>query len=150
MDRILRRSLPAACLVLAICLAGRAAAVEQPRIGFAEIYKSVGVLGMAFSDKVLALTGKPVTMHGYMAPPLKPEADFFVMTKEPVSLCPFCQTDAEWPADIVVVYLRKGTSLTSNLEPVEVNGTLEVGSKTDPRTGFVSLLRIVDARLRRL
>ena len=72
------------------------------------------------------------------------------MTKEPVSLCPFCQSDAEWPADIVVVYLRKGTGLTSNQDPVEVTGTLEVGSKTDPRTGFVSLLRIVDARLRRL
>lgn len=72
------------------------------------------------------------------------------MTKEPVSLCPFCQSDAEWPADIVVVYLRKGTGLTSNQDPVEVTGTLEVDSKTDPRTGFVSLLRIVDARLRRL
>ena len=146
----LRRLLRTACLAMALCLAGQAAAVDQPRIGFADLYKSVGVLGMAFSDKVLALAGKPVEMRGYMAPPLKPEADFFVMTKEPVSLCPFCQTDAEWPADIVVVYLRKGTSLTSNLEPIEVSGTLEVGSKTDTRTGFVSLLRIVDARLRRL
>lgn len=145
-----RKTLQAAYLAMALCLAGQAGAVDQPRIGFADLYKSVGVLGMAFSDKVLALTGKPVTMHGYMAPPLKPEADFFVMTKEPVSLCPFCQSDAEWPADIVVVYLRKGTSLTSNQDPVEVTGTLEVGSKTDPRTGFVSLLRIVDARLRRL
>jgi hypothetical protein len=145
----LRRPLHIACLAMALCLAGQAAA-EQPRIGFAELYKSVGVLGMAFSDKVLALAGKPVEMRGYMAPPLKPEADFFVMTKEPVSLCPFCQSDADWPADIVVVHLRKGASLTSNLEPVEVTGTLEVGSKTDPRTGFVSLLRIVDARLRRL
>ena len=89
-------------------------------------------------------------MRGYMAPPLKPEADFFVMTKEPVSLCPFCQSDADWPLDIVVVYLQEGTALTSNLEPIEVAGTLEVGSKTDPRTGFVSLLRIVDARLNRL
>ena len=150
MRRFLRRPLHTACLVMALCLAGQSAAVEQPRIGFAELYKSVGVLGMAFSDKVLVLAGKPVAMHGYMAPPLKPEADFFVMTKEPVSLCPFCQTDADWPADIVVVYLHKGTSLTSNLEPIEVTGTLEVGSKTDPRTGFVSLLRIVDARLRRL
>jgi len=73
-----------------------------------------------------------------------------VMTKEPVSLCPFCQSDADWPSDIVVVYLQRGTSLTSNTEPIEVSGTLEVGSRTDQKTGFVSLLRIVEARLRRL
>ena len=45
-------------------------------------------------------------MHGYMAPPLKPESRFFVLTREPLALCPFCQSDAEWPADIVVVYLE--------------------------------------------
>jgi len=29
-----------------------------------------------------------------------------------------------------------------------VSGTLELGSKTDPRTGFVSLVRVVDADVR--
>jgi len=149
MRRIFRRSLPAACLVMALCLAGQAAAVEQPgsdsRISTSPSASWDGVLRQgAGADRE---TRDDARLHG---PPLKPEADFFVMTKEPVSLCPFCQSDAEWPADIVVVYLRKGTSLTSNQDPVEVIGTLEVGSKTDPRTGFVSLLRIVDARLRRL
>jgi len=89
-------------------------------------------------------------MRGFMAPPLKPEADFFVLTREPVSLCPFCQTDADWPADILVVYMRDGVRLTTNTDRIEVTGILEVGTKTDRKTGFVSLLRIVDGRWRRL
>ena len=32
----------------------------------------------------------------------------------------------------------------------DLTGTLEVGSRTDPRTGFVSLLRVVDASWRKL
>jgi len=139
-----------ACLTILLSLVGQATALDVPRIGFDDLYKSVGVLGLRFSDKIQGLVGKAVTMRGYMAPPLKAEADFFVMTKEPVSLCPFCQSDADWPSDIVVVFLQRGTSLTSNTEPIEVSGTLEVGSRTDQKTGFVSLLRIVEARLRRL
>jgi hypothetical protein len=133
-----------------LAVAGQGQADEPSRLAFTELYKSIGVLGMQFSDKVTGLKGKSATMRGFMAPPLKPEADFFVMTREPVSLCPFCQTDADWPADIIVVYLRSGTSMMRNMDPIEVTGTLEVGSATDPKTGFVSLLRIVDAGLRRL
>lgn len=137
------------CLALVLAVPTLATA-EQARLMFSELYKSVGILGLKFSDKVQGLAGRPIVMRGYMAPPLKPEADFFVMTKEPVSLCPFCQSDADWPSDIVVVYLQKGMSLVSNTEPIEVTGTLEVGSKADQRTGFVSLIRIVDARVRRI
>jgi hypothetical protein len=152
--RLMRRPLRAlfrvGFMLWALLLVWHAAAAEPPRIAFAEVYKSVGVLGMKFSDQVLELHGKAIAMRGYMAPPLKPEADFFVMTREPVSLCPFCQSDADWPADIVVVYLQKNSALTSNTDPIEVTGLLEVGSKTDPKTGFVSLLRIMEARVRRL
>jgi hypothetical protein len=133
-----------------LAVAGQGQADEPSRLAFTELYKSIGVLGLQFSDKVNSLKGKPVAMRGFMAPPLKPEADFFVMTREPVSLCPFCQTDADWPSDIIVVHLRNGSTLTRNTDLIEVTGSLEVGSATDPKTGFVSLLRIVDARLRRL
>ena len=133
-----------------LAVAGQGQADEPSRLAFTELYKSIGVLGLQFSDKVNSLKGKPVAMRGFMAPPLKPEADFFVMTREPVSLCPFCQTDTDWPSDIIVVHLRNGSTLTRNTDPIEVTGSLEVGSATDPKTGFVSLLRIVDARLRRL
>jgi len=133
-----------------LAVAGQGQADEPSRLAFTELCKSIGVLGLQFSDKVNGLKGKPVAMRGFMAPPLKPEADFFVMTRAPVSLCPFCQTDADWPSDIIVVHLRNGSTLTRNTDPIEVTGSLEVGSATDPKTGFVSLLRIVDARLRRL
>ena len=138
-------------LVLAVVIAGSAARADDPaRLGFGDLYASVGVLGLQFSDKARALAGKPVAMRGFMAPPLKAEASFFVLTREPVSLCPFCQSDADWPSDIVVVSLHAGVALTANTEPIEVRGMLEIGSRTDPHTGFVSQVRIVDARLRRL
>jgi len=58
--------------------------------------------------------------------------------------------DADRPTDIVVVYLRSGARLTRNTDPIEVPGMLDVGSATDKRTGFVSMLRVVDASRRRL
>lgn len=130
--------------------AGGARAEAPARLGFSELYASIGVLGLQFSDKVKGLAGKPVAIRGFMAPPLKPEADFFVLTREPVALCPFCQTDADWPADIIMVYMQDGARFTTNTDRIEVTGILEVGSKTDRKTGFVSLLRIVDGRWRKL
>ena len=117
---------------------------------FAELYKSRTVLGMAFADRTLQLAGKPVDLAGYMAPPLKPESNFFVLTRTPVSVCPFCDSDADWPADIVVVYLKKSGSFLQDGSAVSVSGVLQTGSKTDRDTGFVSQLRIVDAVVKRL
>jgi hypothetical protein len=116
---------------------------------FDQLYKSFGVRGYEFSDTLLALKGKPVTMRGYMAPPLKPESHFFVLTGQPLALCPFCQSDADWPADIVVIYLVSAAPMLSGGDAVVVSGKLEVGSWTDPQTGFVSQIRIVDASFRR-
>ena len=112
---------------------------------FDQLYKSIGVRGMVFSDQLLGLRGRPVSIAGYMAPPLKAESNFFVLTREPVALCPFCQSDAEWPADIVVVYLNSAAPMLSGGEKVLVTGRLDVGSWTDPQTGFVSQIRITDA-----
>jgi len=132
----------------ASALAGIAAGGGGPeRLGFADLYGSVGPLGAQFSDVASRLRGRAVTMRGFMAPPLKPEATFFVLTAQPVSLCPFCQSDADWPADIAVVYLRKGASPPrwSAADPVEVVGTLDLGSRRDEATGFVSQVRLIDA-----
>lgn len=110
---------------------------------FDELYGKVSVLGLAFSDKVKALAGKTVSMRGFMAPPLKAEAKFFVLTEIPMALCPFCSSDADWPSNIVVVYIDEKTTFVPPSKLIEVTGTLEVGSWTDPETGFVSLLRLV-------
>jgi hypothetical protein len=112
---------------------------------FEEMYKASGVLGLEMSDKLVALGGKPVEIAGFMAPPLKAEASFFVLTREPVSLCPFCNSDADWPSDIIVVYLRDGVRYIQTSRAITVSGTLEIGSKLDAKTSFVSLVRLIDA-----
>lgn len=109
---------------------------------FGEMYASVGVRGVQLSDKLIALTGKEVEMSGFMAPPLTAGVRFFVLTKVLMAVCPFCSTDEDWPADIVVVYLPDGEELNPTEHPVKVTGTLETGSFTDEETGFVSLVRI--------
>jgi hypothetical protein len=114
---------------------------------FSEIYESVSVLGMKFSPKALDLNGQRVIMKGFMAPPLKPDLQFFVLTKTPVDICPFCNSDADWPADIVVVYLKGRIKYVQDGTPVAVEGRLEIGPRMDGETGFFSRVRIVEGAI---
>jgi hypothetical protein len=114
-------------------------------LSFDALYKSRGVRGLEFSNGLLALRGKTVAMTGFMAPPLKAESAFFVLTAQPMAICPFCQSDADWPDDVVVVILKVATAMIAAGRQLTVTGTLEVGSKADAATGFVSQVRLVDA-----
>ena len=136
--------------ILGLLAAGvpAAASAGPATLDFEEIYGAVGVLGLTFSDKAQGLAGGAVTMRGFMAPPLKAEARFFVLTSIPTALCPFCSSDADWPDNIVVVYLHERQTFVQFNAPIQVNGTLEMGSWTDPDTGFVSLLRLREAEFR--
>lgn len=134
-----RRRLLAGAAALGVAGPARAAVRV---LTFEDLYAGIGVLGMSFSDTVKALAGRPVEMRGYMAPPLKAEAAFFVLTAIPMALCPFCSSDADWPADIVVVYLDAKQTFLPPARLIAATGLLEVGSWTDPETGFVSLLRL--------
>ena len=120
-------------------------ALAGDTLGFGELYKKFGVLGLEFSDKVKRLAGQDVTVKGFMAPPLKAEADFFVLTEIPMSLCPFCSSDADWPDNILVVYLARKQTFVQFNAPIEAQGVLEYGSWIDPDTGFVSQLRLREA-----
>jgi hypothetical protein len=120
---------------------------EQARLNFSELYEGGSVLGLKYTQRLLSLKDKTVAMKGFMAPPLKAEADFFVLTREPVSLCPFCSTDAEWPTDIVVIYLKRAMPPMRFSDQLEVTGRLEIGSKTDLETGFVSQIRLVESQV---
>jgi hypothetical protein len=131
------------CFFLAAVFVNSQAADETPaRLRFSELYSSGGGRGLVFSEKLRSLNGGTVVMSGYMAPPLKPALDFFVLTRQPLAICPFCDSDASWPADIVLVYLQGGRTATATLDALEVTGRLELGSYTDPVTGFVSQIRI--------
>lgn len=132
----------AAAAGLGLSLGRPAAAAAPDMLSFDELYASFSALGLVFSDKVKALTGQPIRMQGFMAPPLKAEAQFFVLTEIPMALCPFCSTDADWPDNILVVYLDRKQTFTPPNQLIEAKGVLERGSWTDPETGFVSQLRL--------
>ncbi len=84
-------------------------AEAQTVMKFSELYSRVTVRGIEFSPKLTGLAGQRVTMTGFMAPPLKPKLDFFVLTRVPMSSCPFCTTSADWPPDIVLVIMPDGS-----------------------------------------
>ena len=114
-------------------------------LAFAELYGPVTAEGIQLSPTAQALIGKGVTIAGFMAPPLKPEADFFVLTRYPMSTCPFCSSGADWPVDIVFVRLGRAADVVTPSYAIRVSGVLEFGMQVDPATGFVSLVRLVDA-----
>lgn len=128
----------------AFSLCGKAEAFwgEATEISFDELYASASSRGVTMSEKLKQNEANSVTMVGFMAPPLTPTINFFVLTREPMSICPFCGSDADWPTDIVVVKLSEPVKALPFDSPIKVTGTLELGTEVDAETGFVSLVRI--------
>jgi hypothetical protein len=85
-----------------------------------------------------------------MAPHLKVESDFFVLSNAPVETCPFCESEDQWIETIIFVQMKKRQEAAKSGDLIEVVGRLEVGPQTDAATGFVSRVRLVDATYRRL
>jgi hypothetical protein len=134
-------------LSLPLLFAPAACTAGAETLRFSEMYGGVSSLGITLSDKLKSLDGKTVAMEGFMAPPLKPTLDFFVLTRVPMSICPFCSSDADWPYDIVMVRLDKPVTSLPFDRPIRVEGRLELGSEIDEATGFVSVVRIRATRL---
>ncbi len=103
---------------------------------------------LTFSDIAHDRDGSRVKITGFMAPPLKADSKFFVLTKTPMSTCPFCETDAEWPDDILAIETKRRVKVIPYNVRILVNGVLRLGSHTDPGTGFVSRVRLTDATYR--
>jgi hypothetical protein len=99
-----------------------------------------------FSDLAQSLAGQRIRVSGFMAPPLKADAAFFVLTKMPMAVCPFCETEAEWPKDILAVYTKRRLKVISFNVGIEVRGVLDLGPLKDADTGFLSMVRLTDAR----
>ena len=133
------------CMLGMIVAAGAparpSAAADRIRIRIRDLYGR----GAAFSDQALALDEQQVQIQGFMAPPLKPDVDFFVLTKLPMAVCPFCDSELDWPNDIVLVRLRGRQAWVDFNQPIVVTGTLALGTEIDGATGFVSRVRLVDA-----
>ncbi|MEC9199363.1 MAG: hypothetical protein VX974_17305 [Pseudomonadota bacterium] len=99
----------------------------------------------AIADLAHQLEGQRIAVDGYMAPPLKAESMFFVLTRRPMAVCPFCETEAEWPNDIVAVYTKRVVDAVPYNVKIVATGVLELGPKKDPETGFVSMVRLSDS-----
>ncbi|WP_323784742.1 hypothetical protein [Thalassovita sp.] len=126
-----------------------AALLPGPRLyaqGQALKMRSLYNKDLSFSDLAQQLVGERITVTGFMAPPLKAEANFFVLTNKPMAVCPFCETEAEWPDDILAVYTKRTVRVTPFNVKIQTNGVLELGAFTDPETGFVSRVRLTGAR----
>lgn len=126
----------------ALMLLPRAArAQEEEAIRLRDLYNP----DMSFSDLALANEGRRITVDGFMAPPLKAESTFFVLTKMPMAVCPFCEPGQTWPDDILPVYTRRVVDPLPFNVPMNATGILELGDHIDPATGFFSKLRLTEA-----
>ncbi len=132
----------AAGVVAATCFMPHLAmAADRPRLKVRELYGKGG----KFSEQAVALAGERIEIPGFMAPPLKPDVKFFVLTKMPMAVCPFCDNEADWPRDIVLVLMRGNQDWVDFNRPILTQGVLELGTKIDHETGFVSRVRLADA-----
>jgi hypothetical protein len=113
-------------------------------------FPDIAIASDQFTDKAKRLAGKVVEMRGYMAPPLKPEIDFFVLTSLPTAICPFCDAAASWPDDIVLIFMGRPVRALAYDRLIRVTGTLEIGTDTDEGTGFVSRVRLRDSTFSRV
>lgn len=133
-----RRALALAASLIAPPTVGRAA--ERLKI------RDLWAGGGQFAPLASQMAGKAVELQGYMAPPLKPEIDFFVLTRIPMAFCPYCDSEASWPDDLVLVFVDNAISPVPFNDLIKVTGTLDIGTKTDAGTGFVSRARLLGAQ----
>ena len=142
LEKVFRQFLASLFLSITMSIALEANAAS---LDFSDMYSGASSEGLVFSDTLNSLNGSEVTMTGFMAPPLKPSINFFVLTETPMAVCPFCSTDADWPYNMVVVYVNGSVDALPYDQEVTVTGTLDLGSYMDGDTGFVSQVRLLDA-----
>lgn len=122
-------------------LVARSALCGEPELKFSELYET----GVTPSTRARSLAGQRVIMSGFMAPPLKVEASFFVLTGIPMAVCPFCDSQMDWPNNIALVKTPEQVEFISFNKRISVTGILDIGFDKDAETGFVSFIRLLDA-----
>ena len=148
-----RQVLRAGMLALGAPCAGIALAVDDAApLRFADLYvgatfqEGVGAgPELKLSAKALALSGRRVTIVGFMDGILPRDGMYFMLIKEPSFLCPFHTVSFDW-AGFVPIFVARPVEYVDG--PVRVTGRFEVGKKTD-EMGLVSHVRIYDAQLTR-
>jgi hypothetical protein len=122
-----------------LCLGSAAQSAQEVRMD--KLYhEDDGILPLAHE-----LDGQRIAITGFMAPPLRADARFFVLAEQPMSVCPFCDETASWPGGIVPVYTHRSFRVAPFWKRIGVAGELVVGEFIDPDTGFASPMRIEKA-----
>ena len=103
-----------------------------------------------FSPLAKELNGKRIAMQGFMAPHLKVDSDFFILSNTSVETCPFCASEGDWIDSIVFVRMRRKQEAVDPGAVIMVEGKLEIGPEKDAETGFFSKVRLTDAEFRRV
>lgn len=114
---------------------------QQPRMQLSELYNP----DMSFTPYALEHEGQRVAVEGFMAPLLMANTNFYVLTSRPVAICPFCEEEDDWPDDILAVYAQRVIDAIPPHIPIVTRGVLELGTYVDPKWGFLSRVRLVDA-----
>lgn len=127
--------------VLAAPFIATNAVAAEPKVRLRELYNN----DMSFTPFALEHEGQRVAIEGFMAPPLKADSNFYVLTNIPMAVCPFCDDAADWPDNILAVYAQRVVNVIPFNVKIVSRGTLELGTYTDPELGFVSRVRLVDA-----
>jgi hypothetical protein len=117
----------------------------EPELKLRNLYNK----DLSFSKLAISLENTRITVKGFMAPPLKAGSKFFVLTKKPMSVCPFCETEAEWPDDILAIYTKRIIKVVPFNVPILVRGVLSLGADTDSETLFVSRVRLMDSAFKK-
>jgi hypothetical protein len=109
-------------------------------IGFADLFDHLGTGNLRYSANAQALSGRNVTIEGFLAHAHGPKAAMLLVDQP--GLCPDCS-----PAPAAVIALAGAVALPSEGEPrtIRVVGRLEYGFRIDG--GVASILRIERAAL---
>ena len=137
---LLVRGIAAVSAVLLVPRQSFAAATAEP-LRMRALYND----DMSFSDLALSLEGERIGVAGFMAPPLRAETRFWVLTDTPQAVCPFCDDAAFWPDDILAIYSKRFLKVAAYDLPIVSTGTLRLGEDKSAETGFVSRARLEDA-----
>lgn len=113
----------------------------EPQVRLRELYNN----DMSFTPFAIQNEGVRVAIEGFMAPPLKADSNFYVLTNTPMAVCPFCSSEVEWPNNILAVYAQRVVNVIPFNVKIVTRGTLSLGTYTDPELGFVSRVRLLDA-----
>lgn len=144
-----RNALRLSTSFIALAAFGLGEAKAAPaRVALEEIHREPDLPGVEYSTKVRKLAGQRVRVEGFLAPHAGGRAaPFLVLAGQPMVGCPHCLGALDLPGDSLVAYFGSRLGMAETGIPVAVEGVLDLGSRTDAQTGFVSTVRLFDAKL---